>query len=343
MALKDVPGQPRAKRFLGKLFESTQVPHALLFSGMEGIGKSALALQFAKLLNCLAPVGHDCCDRCSACLKIENGTHPDLLRIRADGAFIKLDQIRELRSRLRFPPFEGNRRVIVIENSQSLREEAANAILKLLEEPPGRNVFLVTTLEPQMLLPTIVSRCCHIRFQPLDEETLASLVVARHSATPEKAREVARLAEGSMTRAMWLCDENRVEQWKDTIGRVESLGDIGLLELFPLVAQWVQKSENLEQDLECIKLWMRDVILCRILGNHRPLFDLDGTTLRAAVRSGIDTLFSIYGHIEQALHRLRQNANKILVLEGMCLVIKDSLYGKGCWDSISQRREDLSF
>lgn len=343
MALKDVPGQPRAKRFLGKLFELNRVPHALLFSGMEGIGKSAAALQFAKLLNCLAPIEHDCCNRCSACLKVENGTHPDLLWIKADGAFIKLDQIRELRSRLRFPPFEGNRRVIVIENGQSFREEAANAVLKMLEEPPGRNVFLVTTLEPQMLLPTIVSRCCHIRFQPIDDETLATLVAARYSLTHETAREVARLAEGSMTRAVWLCDENRVEQWKDTLGKVEGLGDLGVLELFPLVAQWVQKSENLEQDLECIKLWMRDVILCRLLRGHRPLFELDRRTSRAAARTGTDTLFSIYGHIEQALHRLRQNANKLLVLEGMCLVIKDSLYGKGCWDSISQGREGLSF
>ncbi len=341
--MKDVPGQPRAKRFLSKLFESNHVPHALLFSGMEGIGKSALALQFAKLLNCLAPIENDCCDRCSACLKMENGTHPDLLWIRADGAFIKLDQIRELRNRLRFPPFEGERRVIVIENGQSFREEAANAILKMLEEPPGRNVFLVTTLEPQMLLPTIVSRCCHIRFQPLDQVTLASLVSARHSLPLQKAREVARFAEGSLTRAMWLCDENRMEQWKDTLGKIESLGDIGLMELFPLVAQWVQKSENLEQDLECIKLWMRDVILCRLIGGHQPLFGLDGRTSRAAVGSATDTLFSIYGHIEQALHRLRQNANKVMVIEGMCLVIKDSLYGKGCWDSISQRREDLSF
>ena len=343
MALKDVPGQPRAKLFLGKLFESTQVPHALLFSGMEGIGKSAVALQFAKLLNCLAPVEHDCCDRCTACLKMENGTHPDLLWVKADGAFIKLDQIRGLRNRLRFSPFEGNRRVIVIENGQSLREEAANALLKMLEEPPGRNVLLVTTLEPQMLLPTIVSRCCHIRFQPIDVEALAGLLAAQHPMTSLKALKVARLAEGSITRGRWLCDENRVDQWKETLKKVESLGDLGILEFFPLMAQWVQKSENLEQDLECIKLWMRDVILCRLLENHQPLFELDRSTLRAAGRTGTDTLFSIYEQIEQALHRLRQNANKNLVFEGVCLAIKDSLYGKGRWDSISQRRESLSF
>ena len=96
MAFRDVSGQERAKRFLKRLLLQEKVPHAILLSGMKGVGKTALAQEFAKLLNCLHPQDLDACDACASCLKMRGGFHPDLLWIRSEGAFIKLDQIRNL-------------------------------------------------------------------------------------------------------------------------------------------------------------------------------------------------------------------------------------------------------
>ena len=141
MALADISGQQRAIRFLNRLMEKETVPHAFLFSGMAGTGKFATAQEFAKALNCLSPQDYDSCGGCTACRKLEEGLHPDVVQIKSDGVFIKLEQIRELRKRFRFRPFEGKYRVVIIQDAQKLVEQAANAILKILEEPPEANIF----------------------------------------------------------------------------------------------------------------------------------------------------------------------------------------------------------
>lgn len=343
MPFSDVPGQSRAKRFLGRLLRSDQVPHAMLFSGMGGSGKSAMAQEFFKRLNCQAPGDPDPCEACASCLKIRNGTHPDWVTVRADGAFIKLDQIRELRERLRFQPFEGKWRGILVEKAHTLREEAANALLKILEEPPRKNLFLLTTLEPQMVMPTILSRCCHVRFQPLEREELAQILAREAPVTEAQALHLARLADGSMERAKWLADETRMGCWRETVERLQNLGNLTMLEFFPLMAQWVQQSESLDQEFEWFKLWMRDLILCGLPGQHESYFTPDEKSRKAAMAAGIDTLFELYEAIENALLHLRRNANKSLVLEGVCLAIKDRLYGKSCGNPVPQGRQSLSF
>ena len=112
------------------------------------------------------------------------------------GPTIKLDQIRSLKQRLSFRPFEGKWRIVIIEDAQDLREEAGNALLKLLEEPPKQNLFVLTALEPQMLLPTIVSRCCHVRLQPLEEIWIERYLLEAQGLTPPQAKKIAAMADG---------------------------------------------------------------------------------------------------------------------------------------------------
>lgn len=335
MSLENIPGQPRTKRFLKQLVKTGRVPHALLFSGMAGIGKAALAREFAKLLNCLQPVELDSCDSCPPCRKADSGHHPDIVTVQADGAFIKVDQVRELQDRLRLPPFESKWRVIIMLEAQKMREEAANALLKLLEEPPERNIFILTVVEARMLLETIVSRCCQIRFQPLDDAAVEEQVARDFGLHARDARQLARLSEGSLYRARWLAEAGRLERWRQIARDLQGLGRIRMLDFFPQMQQWVQKSEDLEQDLECIKLWVRDLILLGSLDDYRPVFDIDEATRNRIANVRSEVLFRIHEEIEQAMARLRQNANKQLMLEGICLAIKDSLYGESRWHSLS--------
>lgn len=336
MSLARVPGQERAKRFLKGLVRIGHVPHALLFSGMAGIGKVAVTREFAKLLNCLSPRDFDCCDECGSCRKMDGGHHPDVIRVKSEGTYIKLDQVRGLRERMRFRPFEGRWRVIVIEDAQDLKEEAGNALLKLLEEPPRQNIFILTVLEPQMLLPTIVSRCCHVRFQPLDKLLIESHLIDTYGMAPTKAEEIANLAEGSLHRAQWLIEEDRIAHWKAVLANVFKLSDLHMIDFFPFVSKWAQKSEDLEQDLECIKLWIRDLILSRLTKDYRPVFQGNDMTGSRVQVISIETLFALYNSIEEALQNLRRNANKQLLLEGLCLAIKEGLYGQCGWNSFPQ-------
>lgn len=343
MSLSRVPGQARAKRFLMRLLQSGHVPHALLFSGTAGIGKATVAVEFAKRLNCLDPRGMDSCDDCSSCRKAAADHHPDLLWVKREGAYIKLDKIRELKDRLKYRPFEGLWRVVIIHDAQDLKEEAGNSLLKILEEPPRQNLFILTVTESQKLLPTIVSRCCHLRFQPLEDQWVEKVLQESLGLSLEKSREVAQLAEGSLDRARWLTEENRVARWQDLMGSLQKLGELPMIDFFALTAQWSQKNDQLEQDLESVKLWIRDLLLSRLLIEYHSVFPLDARTLDAARGIPIETLFQLYDRTDQAVQNLRLNANKQLTLESVCLAIKDGLYGKGHRYPVSEGRQNLSF
>ncbi len=301
------------------------MPHALLFSGMPGIGKAVVARELAKLLNCLDPHEGDCCDRCSSCRKIDASIHPDFLWITNEGTFIKIDQIRELRSRLKYRPFEGKWRSVVIEGAQNLKEEASNALLKLLEEPPGQNIFMLLVLEPQMLLPTIVSRCCHIRFQPLDINWIERHLIDCDNIPMDRARTAARLADGSLDRARALAQGALLDHWRETIEKMRRIKELSMIDFFSFVAQWVQKSEDLEQDLECIKLWVRDLVFSRLMLDYRPALETESQLAGDARSSSVESLFTLYDQIEHSMQRLRLNANKQMTLESLCLAIKEGL------------------
>jgi DNA polymerase III subunit delta' len=273
--------------------------------------------------------------------------------VESDGIFIKIDQVRELRERVRFRPFEGRRRVVIMKEAHKLREEAANSLLKVLEEPPGQNVFILVTLEPQMLLPTVVSRCCHVRFQPLDRGIVSDYLQSAVGLDPARAEAVARLSGGSLDRARRLGEEGRAADWKRVIETLEALDNMPVFEMFSLTARYTaskeeqeedgrgRKREELEEELECIKLWVRDIILFRLAGDSQPAFDLGDKTRAAAAAASVESLFALYREVEEAMSSLRLNAGLRLVIERVYLAVKDCLYGKGRWDSLSKRRQGI--
>ncbi len=112
---------------------------------------------------------------------------------------------------------------MVIEDAQDLREEAGNALLKMLEEPPKQNLFVLTALEPQMLLPTIVSRCCHVRLQPLEETWIERYLLDAQGLAPSQAKKIAAMAEGSLDRARWLAEPARIAQMNEVLENVSRL------------------------------------------------------------------------------------------------------------------------
>lgn len=334
MSFKDIPGQERTKRLLKRMARAGTLPHAVLFSGMAGVGKLRVARELAKLLNCLEPRDDESCDRCISCRKIDEGHHPDLFVIRSEGIFIKLDRIRELRERVRFRPFEGRFRVVIIENAQHLHEESGNALLKVLEEPPRANLFLLTATEPQMLLPTIVSRCSHLRLQPLEDEVIAREMAASLKIPEAQARELTRLSGGSLDRAQWLAREEHLSHWKEIVENLRKSERSGMADVLAMAGRWAQQKEDLEQDLECVKLWVRDLLLSRVIDGYRQAFEPDDPCAVSGGEVSPDSLLTLYDRVEESIGRLRGNANKQLVMESICLNIKDVLYGKGCWNSL---------
>ncbi len=344
MSLNAIPGQDRAKRFLRHLFKTGKLPHALLFSGMSGIGKERLAWACAKGVNCQDPPWEStediACGRCSSCRKIDREVHPDVVRVEKEGASIKIRQIKEIKERCRVRPFEGRRRVILIRDAQDMTEEAANALLKILEEPPPHNLFILLVLEPQMLLPTILSRCCHIRCQPLDDRLVRDFLVRELGLDSSKAQRIARISFGSMERARAWAERDGWNRCRRVLRRFFELIEKPMIDFFDETARWAKESEDLEQDLECIKFWVRNQLIQSLGIPSETVFD-ESAGRDAFSRFDRDKLILCQDVVERAIQHLRSHANKQMVIEGVCLKIKDMVDGKGHRYSFPGGGEDL--
>ena len=165
--LRIVVGQNTAVRFLKKHALEGRTSHAYLFCGPDGTGKSVAAVEFARLLHCdhvRLREADDACGECPPCRRITAGSHPDVLLIEPDGDTLKIDQVRRAIHRVHLTSVEGRKKVIIILHAECLTADAANSLLKVLEEPPGDTVFVLTCTDAGSTLPTIVSRCQVVPF-----------------------------------------------------------------------------------------------------------------------------------------------------------------------------------
>ena len=179
-------GNERVKSLLRKMLEARRLPGALLFTGEDGVGKKLFALELAKALNCRTPQGVEGCGQCPACKRIGRFNypqsadsddwkeiiwtdHPDVGMVVAPKRVLLVGQMRLIEREANYCPYEGNARVFLIEEAENLNESSANALLKVLEEPPHTSHLVLLTSRPGMLLPTIHSRCQMIRFSPVTD------------------------------------------------------------------------------------------------------------------------------------------------------------------------------
>jgi DNA polymerase-3 subunit delta' len=207
MPFRDVIGHRRIVALLARSIARESLPPSLIFAGPAGVGKRLTALAVAQALNCLTPTSSaelaiDACGVCAACKRIARGVHPDVLVVEpGDNGSIKIDQVRELIDRVAYRPFEGRRRAVIIDEADALVAAAQNALLKTLEEPPSRSVFTLVTARPDVLLPTVRSRCPRLPFRPLSAEDIAAALVMRGHGEAD-AHAVAATADGSLGRAL---------------------------------------------------------------------------------------------------------------------------------------------
>lgn len=188
---ESVFGHEDNKRILETLILRNNVPQRLCFSGPDGIGKRLMGVHLARYLLCQNDNG---CGTCGSCRKMDQGWHPDFLEIRPGDGDIKVEQMRDVIEKLPFRPFEAARRVIIIDDAQRLRDEAANAFLKVLEEPPDYVTFVLVTNDWDSLLPTIRSRCQRIPFQGLCLGDKVEILTRAYGIEPDMARKLAGIS-----------------------------------------------------------------------------------------------------------------------------------------------------
>ncbi len=181
MPFSRIIGQAKAVRLLQQALRSGRLPHSYLFLGPEGVGKATLARALAALLLCRSAAGRGpACGLCPDCKKMAAGSHPDWIQIHPEGASIKIQQIRELKKATNFPPLTASQRIILMDDAHTLGREAGNSLLKLLEEPPPNNLFLLVASDTEALLATLMSRCQIIPCTPLSQEQCIQVLQQSH-------------------------------------------------------------------------------------------------------------------------------------------------------------------
>lgn len=209
-SFKEIVGQQHILTSLVNQINNNQVGHAYLFTGTRGTGKTSIAKIFAKAINCLHPVNGNPCNKCEVCQSITSGTNVDILEIDA-ASNNRVDEIRELREKVKYPPVTCRYKVYIIDEVHMLTDSAFNALLKTLEEPPEYVVFILATTEVQKLPATILSRCLRFDFKLLTEEELSKhleFVFKDSGVTYEKEAIsiIAKLGAGSVRDTLSIAD-----------------------------------------------------------------------------------------------------------------------------------------
>ena len=320
MSYKDICGHEKQISVLQTAVAKDRIPHAYLFYGMEGIGKRTVAEVFAKALNCKnGRDSLDACDACASCLKIDRGNYPDVITIKAEGQFIRVKEIRELQEQMKFRPFEGGKRIFIILDADKMNIVSANALLKTLEEPSASNILILITSRPHLLPVTILSRCQHLRFNPLRQETIASYIQKKLSMDHRSAYLISLSSSGSIGKALALKDDSYLimrEVIFDIMSKIKAKDPLRLLSV---ANDFGQERQEIMERLSILMMGYRDVLVYKETGETDRVINQDHMDIIKSFAesiSGQDILNSIKA-VERAFHAINQNANKQLTLETM--------------------------
>jgi DNA polymerase-3 subunit delta' len=319
--IDSVLGQDKAKKMLRRAVLGERLSHAYLFRGPAGVGKKTLARAFGNYLNCQDPTDRqDACGSCQSCRKLRSGNHPDLLVIEPDGVAIKIKQIRDLKHVLTFAPFEAKYRLIMITEVHTMRREAANSLLKILEEPPPGNQLILTGDAAREILPTITSRCQIIPFSGLPHQLVAAKLTAAGIAG-DIAASLAAITDGSLGQARMLAELELLATRRAIIEKLIALQQDNLPAaetVFAIAEQAAASSDRLPELLDLLKLWFRDlVLLASNLPDEIVNSDLRDLTTGAAGRWPLSELLSRLELFDRAQRQLARNCNRALVCEDL--------------------------
>ena len=319
LCFTQLSGQGKAKRMLKRSLAADRIPHAYIFKGPEGVGRKLFGRGFAAAINCRSPRGIAACGVCFSCIKFHSGNHPDFLVITPDGGGIRINQVRKLSRDLTYPPYESAMRVVILEDVHTMRQEAANSLLKTLEEPPENNLLILTAESSQEILATLTSRCQVVPFSRLDDDDTAK-ILENHGVESGNAHLLAHLSGGSPGRALSLEGTETVELWKDIVAvlSVESIdSNSDLSVVLQLAEKMAGLKDHLDHLLGLLKVWLRDLLVA----HHDPSLSGESTLQLLKVASpdlknwSSEQLFAKVQAIDFAERALSRNCNRLLVCE----------------------------
>jgi DNA polymerase-3 subunit delta' len=314
MDFRSIVGHDHQKALFSSLVERNKLPHALMFSGPKGVGKATLAFELVKNLFCAKKM---VCGTCRPCRNLASGTHPDFTLVKTETS-IKIDELRAIRKEVYEPPYDADVRVILIDDADLMTREAANALLKTLEEPPPSNLFILVTSREQDILTTIRSRCMRIGFGPLSTGAVALYLQEHLNLEADRAQLFAALSSGSIASALFWLDEKNLLLRRRIAETVVSKK--GSLTNASLIAERIAKEGTEPQYLSFLLSFFRDKWWLDHTGDLSGLTnrDLQQVIEESAVgrHAWVDASIAM---ILETMKTLRYALNRWLALENMMI------------------------
>jgi DNA polymerase-3 subunit delta' len=358
MSWNSVIDQHRLKHILQSSLERHRLAHAYLFSGPEGSGKYAAAIELAKTVNCERGAA-EACDACPSCLQCRTLQHPDVnlifalpvgknekqgdaplakltddevalvqeqLAMKAKNPYhpielarattIKVNSIREIRKRSSMSAFSRGKKIFIIIDAELMNDEAANALLKTLEEPNEDTLLILTSSRADTLLPTLLSRCQHIRLDPLSPAALEAALREREGLEPDQARLIAHLARGSYTRALQYAHSSLGERRSEAVELLRAMVLKSRRELLEEIDRINTDYERprVEELLQLLQYWLRDAMMLHA-GIDSGIAGDDGGALRKFLQRYPSARYdALLDDLDRAISLLSKNVYIPLIL-----------------------------
>ena len=353
MSFNNILGQERAKKILINSLIKGNISHAYIFAGPDEVGKKLTALTFAKVLNCSLSETHrdrldmvvDSCDECLSCRKIDSLNHPDLTIIKKEDVdtktntiseikrdfgdededkesiSIKIGAIRELQRRLSLKPYEGKRKVAIIDNAEDMITASSNAFLKTLEEPPGETVIILITSNMHSLLPTVVSRCQVIKFNPLSDEHIKEILLKNYKFSENDASILSSLSKGRLGSALTADYKELCKYREDVLKMIKSSIRGDLEYIFTESKRLSKEKEELPEFLDSVIDLLRDAVIINGTGIDEGVINKDVSDKIKEFSSGlhIQYILNMVDTVQQTKSLLKRNANPQLAIETMMM------------------------
>lgn len=311
LSFVNLKGQDSAIAFLKSSINNNRLSHAYIFSGPEGVGKRIAAINFAKVLNCCEPSSGEPCEKCPSCKKINKSVHPDVFVMggKDEEGAIKIDDVRKIIKDVYLKPFEAKKKVYIIDGAENMKHEAANALLKTLEEPPTDSILILITENLKALFHTVVSRCQIVKFFPLSKGEIELILTRDYSLKKEEAHILSHLSAGRLGEALAFKNEDIFAKRSLLIKSIASRAAKNLD--FDNVHK-----EDFRLYLDILLSWYSDILKTKAGADENMLVNIDKKDIisNEAERLSFGYLEDVINNIVSTLAYFDQSVNQKLAM-----------------------------
>lgn len=325
---KDIIGQESIKKHLQTAIKTGNLSHAYIINGEYGSGRQTIASALAKTIQCQSKTDDtDACGVCTSCKQAESHNHPDIKYITHDKTSISVNDIREqLNNDISIKPYSSEYKIYIILDANKMTEQAQNALLKTIEEPPVYAIIILLTENCDSLLPTIRSRCVTLTMNPIEKDKICTYLENKFQLEPEQAQIAANYCQGNIGKAIrFASSSDFIEMKNQVLKLLKNLDSMDIASIIDTIKEFSTHKNDINDYLDLMLLWYRDVLMFKVTKDANLLLYSDeySAISEQATKRDYENIENIIAAIDKAKVRLKANVNFDVTIELMILAMKD--------------------